>query len=128
MKILQTVVIKQVLTEKSKEKLLDSLIHTRNTLQKEMEQIRFEIRKIEKQKKLPSSKVQPYYEREINKRTDKIKLLDFQIEQIQKLPLGSEIKEKEVQSLVDVNIGDNWEELTKSRTIVIKEGIVEEIR
>ena len=34
-------------------------------------------------------------------RKEKIKLLEFQIEQLHILPLGSEIKEKEVQALVE---------------------------
>jgi hypothetical protein len=44
------------------------------------------------------------------------------------LPLGSELKEKEVQALVEVNVGDNWDEVTGQRTIIIKNGKIEEIR
>ena len=49
------------------------------------------------------------------------------MEQLEILPVGSELKEREVQSLVDVQVGENWEELIKTRTIVIKDGVVSEI-
>jgi hypothetical protein len=44
------------------------------------------------------------------------------------LPLGSEIKEKEVQALVDVNVGDSWDQITKEQMIIVKDGIIIEIR
>lgn len=68
------------------------------------------------------------YQREISRRMDKIKIADFQLQQLETLPLGSEMKEKEMNALVDINIGDRWDELVKERTIVIKDGIVVEIR
>ena len=34
------------------------------------------------------------------------------MEQLHMLPLGSELKEKEVQALVEVQIGDRWSKLT----------------
>ena len=55
-------------------------------------------------------------------RHEKIKLLEFQIEQLHILPLGSELKEKEVQVLVEVQIGDTGSKLTEEKTIVIKDG------
>lgn len=61
-------------------------------------------------------------------RQEKIKLLDFQCEQLHMLPLGSELKETEVQALIDVNVGDRWDELVNGKTIIIKDGIVAEIR
>ncbi|MCH1623807.1 YlqD family protein [Fredinandcohnia quinoae] len=128
MKILQTVVVKQVLTENSKKTLLDSILQSKNQLHKECEQLQFELKKMEKTKKYNPAKLQPHFLKEINNRQEKIKLLDFQIEQIHMLPLGSELKEKEVQSIIEVNKGDDWAEITSLRTIVIKEGIVEDIR
>ncbi|MFS0865129.1 YlqD family protein [Fredinandcohnia sp. 179-A 10B2 NHS] len=128
MKILQTVEIKQVLTENSKKTLMDSFLHNKEQLEKECDQLRFEFKKMEKLRKYNPTKIKSYFDKEIEYRQEKIKGIEFQIEQIHMLPLGSEIKEKEVQSLVDVNIGDNWDELTKDRTIIIKEGIVDDIR
>ncbi|MFS0823635.1 YlqD family protein [Bacillus sp. 1P02SD] len=128
MKIIQTVEVKQILTENSKAKLIGSLQTNKDQLLKECDQLKFEHKKMERQKKFDSAKIKLYFTNEIDLRQEKIKHLEFQIEQIHMLPLGIEIKEKEVQSLIDINVGDNWDEATSARTIVIKEGIVEEIR
>jgi hypothetical protein len=69
-----------------------------------------------------------HFEKEIQKREEKQKLLEFQIEQLHMLPLGSELKEKEVQALIDINVGDNWEERLGQPAIIIKDGIITEIR
>ena len=61
-------------------------------------------------------------------RLEKIKLLDFQLEQLHILPLGSELKEREVQALIDVQVGDQWENVIAKRAIIIEDGIVKEIR
>lgn len=54
--------------------------------------------------------------------------MDFQIEQLHMLPLGSELKEKEVQAIIEVKKGTPWEDIEKGKTIIIKDGIVDEIR
>ena len=40
------------------------------------------------------------------------------------LELGSEIIEKEVEALVEVNVGSNWNEIMEEQIIVIKDDIV----
>ncbi len=127
-KIIQTVEVKQILTENSKAKLIGSLQTNKDQLLKECEQLKFELKKMEKLKKFDPIKIKQYFTNEMDLRQEKVKQLEFQIEQIHMLPLGSEIKEKEVQSIFDINVGENWDETTTARTIVIKEGIVEEIR
>lgn len=128
MKILQNVIVTQVLTESSKNELLDKYKSKRLQLQKESEQLRFELKKLEKTRNMQPATLKSHFEKEINHRQEKIKLLEFQMEQLEILPVGSELKEREVQSLVDVQVGANWEELMKTRTIVIKDGVVSEIR
>ncbi len=128
MKILQNVIVTQVLTESSKNKLLGQYKSKRLQLQKESEQLRFELKKLEKTRNMQPATLKSHFEKEINHRQEKIKLLEFQMEQLEILPVGSELKEREVQSLVDVQVGANWEELMKTKTIVIKDGVVSEIR
>lgn len=128
MKILQTVVVKQILTEKSKKELFEKYRFTKLQLQKETDQLRFEMRKFEKAKKFQPENLKKHFEKEIQMRQEKIKLLDFQCEQLHMLPLGSELKEKEVQALIDLKEGDRWDELISGKTIIIKDGIVAEIR
>lgn len=68
-----------------------------------------------------------YFEKEIENRNEKIKLLEFQIEQLEILPLGSQLKEREVQGLVNVEVGDKWND-NLNKTIVVKDGVITEIR
>lgn len=128
MNILQSVVIKQVLTEKSKEQLLQKYEGNHLQLKKECEQLMFELKKLEKTKKYQTNNLIKQFEKEIHTRREKIKLLEFQIEQLHMLPLGSELKEKEVQGIVEINVGDVWEDIVTNKTIIIKDGIVAEIR
>lgn len=128
MHVLQNIVVKQILTEKSKEELLRNYEETKRQLQKECEQLRFELKKLERTKKFQPSVLKKQFDKEIQIRQEKIKLIEFQIEQLHILPLGSELKEKEIQGIVEVNVGDRWEEVVENKTIVIKDGIVTEIR
>lgn len=127
MQIIQTVVVNQILTEKSKQHLFDHYQAKMLQLKKECDQLQFELKRLEKTKTFSPGALKNHFEKEIKKRQEKAKLLEFQIEQLHILPLGSELKEKEVQALVEVKIGDSWEEIGQP-TIVIKDGIIEDIR
>lgn len=128
MQLIQTVIVKQILTEKSKQKLLEKYFAEKLQMQKEYEQLQFELKKLEKTKKYQASALKTHFEKELKKRQDKEKLYEFQIEQLHMLPIGSELKQKEVQALVEVKVGDNWDEVAGQPTIIIKDGIIEEIR
>jgi len=128
MQLIQTVIVKQILTEQSKQKLLDKYFAGKLQMQKEYEQLQFELKKLEKARKYQASALRTHFEKELEKRQDKEKLYEFQIEQLHMLPLGSELKEKEVQALVEVNVGDDWEKVMGQHTIIIKDGKIEEIR
>ncbi|PQD95887.1 hypothetical protein CYL18_08360 [Pradoshia eiseniae] len=128
MKILQNVIVKQILTEKSKLELLDQFNSKKAVLKKECDQLRFELKKLEKTKKFQPVSLKTHFEKEIDVRKEKIKLLDFQIQQLDILPYGSELKEREVQAIVDVEIGQNWEEIVQTKTIIVKDGVVDEFK
>lgn len=126
--IIQTVVVKQILTENSKKKLFNHFEAQKLQLQREKNQLQFELKRIDKTKNFSPGALKNHYEKEFNKRSEKEKLLEFQIEQLHILPLGSELKEKEVQALVEIKIGDIWNEQIGQPTIIIKDGIIEDIR
>lgn len=128
MEIIKNIVVKQILTEASKHALADKFQLQIEQLQKEIEQLRFEMKKFEKTKKAQTPTILGQIDKEITNRKDKCKLLQFQLEQLEILPLGSELKEAEVQGIIEVNVGDNWEEYVKDRMIIIKDGIITEIR
>ncbi|MFY0759067.1 YlqD family protein [Metabacillus dongyingensis] len=126
MEIFQTVSVKQILTETSREQLLNHFMQTKQQLEREIDQLAFQLKK--KEKTNQTEEMRKQYQREISKRMDKIKIAEFQIQQIHTLPLGSEIKEKEMNAILEVHVGDRWDDLIKEKTIVIKDGIVVEIR
>ena len=90
MQIIQTVVVKRILTDKSKVKLLELYNAQKLQLQKECSQLQFELKRLEKTKSFTPGELKNHFEKEINKRKEKEKLLEFQIEQLHMLPLGSE--------------------------------------
>ncbi|MFT8319471.1 MAG: YlqD family protein [Bacillus sp. (in: firmicutes)] len=128
MKILQSVSVKQILTETTKEQLLQKYEQEIMQLEKECQQLRFEEKKQLRNQHLSTSKIKGYYNSTIKKRLEKKQGKEFLIEQIHILPLGSELKEQEVTALVEINEGDVWQDTISSKTIIIKDGVVEEIR
>ncbi|EUJ24663.1 hypothetical protein PGRAN_02160 [Listeria grandensis FSL F6-0971] len=128
MKIIQKVTVKQVLTEKSKQKLLQFYLEQRQQLQKESDQLHFEQKKMERKSKFNQESVNDYFGREIEMRQEKVKLIDFQLEQLDILPLGSEIKERDLEAILDVSVGDAWDDTIFAKTIVIQDDIIIEIR
>ncbi|MGZ0085223.1 YlqD family protein [Geobacillus sp. C56-T2] len=128
MKLIQTVEVRQVVTERSKQTLAASFLQRKQQLERECDQLRFEQKRVEKSGKHPPALVKHYFAKEIDDRIEKIKLLEFQLEQLRILPLGSELKERDVEALIEVNVGDRWEEVTKARAIIIEDGVVKEIR
>ncbi|RST75466.1 hypothetical protein D4T97_009510 [Siminovitchia acidinfaciens] len=128
MKIIQTVTVKQVLTEKSREELSSKYMVSKQQLQKECDQLLFEMKKLERTKKFSPAGLKAQFDKEIDLRKEKIRLIDFQIEQLGMLPYGSELKDQDVQVLVDIQVGDQWENVVNGKTIIVKDGIIAEIR
>ncbi|PLR97299.1 YlqD family protein [Bacillus sp. T33-2] len=128
MRVLQTVVVKQVLTESSKTEILNKFQSRQLQLKKETEQLKFELKKLEKSKMYQPENIRKKFENEILEHHEKIKLLDFQIQQLHILPIGSEIKDTEVQAIVELQEGDRWDSFLAGKTIIVKDGIVAEIR
>ncbi|EIA20779.1 YlqD family protein [Listeria fleischmannii] len=128
MKLIQKVVIMQVLTEQSKSELIHYYTKQKRLLETEMEQLLFEEKKVTHKNRYQPERVSDYFEHELNLRQEKIKLVDFQMEQLNVLPLGSEIRERELETIVDVMVGDKWDENTLNKTIVVTDGVITEIR
>ncbi|MGE6631378.1 YlqD family protein [Bacillus sp. NPDC077027] len=126
MQIIQHVTVMQVLTESSKDKLLTTFMQKKERLERECNQLYFQLKKHEKEPQ--QQDVISQFQKAIEKRQEKISNIDFQIQQLNTLPLGSEIKETEVDALIDIQIGDRWGDKTHEHVIVVKDGTVVEIR
>ncbi|MEW4283755.1 YlqD family protein [Priestia koreensis] len=128
MEIIQKVTVKQILTDTSKQKLLDRFNERKSFLQQELQQLSFQLKRLEKNQKSHSVLLEQQFEKERAARIEKIKILDFQIEQLHTLPIGSELMEKEIEGLVPVHVGDVWESVQQEKSIIVKDGIIVEIR
>lgn len=84
MQIIHRVAVMQVLTERSKEKLLASFAEKKQMLERECSQLYFQLRKHEKEQQNPNMIEQ--FKKAIEKRKDDIKIIDFQIAQVHTLP------------------------------------------
>ena len=116
--------IKQIITEKSKKKLHGNFNKHKMRLEQECQQLLFEQRKLQNKPGISKQEVSGRFQKEVKKRKDKIILIDFKIEQLDTIEIGSEIIEKEVEALVEVSEGSHWNELISEKAIIIKDDIV----
>lgn len=124
MQIVLPVRISHVLTEKSKKDLQNNFTQKKLRLEQECEQLLFEQRKLERNMSDHRIEVANKIQKEIKNRKEQQHQLDFKLEQLSTLPLGSELFEKEVDALVEVSIGSKWSTLTKEMTIVIEDDVI----
>ncbi|MCT2534499.1 YlqD family protein [Aquibacillus koreensis] len=128
MKIIKKIPVKQVLTEKSKERLKRNFQNNKKQLEQECQQLLFEQKKLQNKQGVSKDEVYKRFQSEIQKRKDKMKSIDFHLEQLNILPLGSEITEDEVEALVEVAEGTNWDEIKRDKEIIVQDGIVIQIK
>src|SRR5690625_2198669 len=124
MKVIQKVLIKQVITKESKQKLSESFKNRRIQLEQECQQLLFEQKKIQAKSTFSKEEIRRRFKREIDRRKKKIQQLQFKLELLEILDIGSEIVEREVDALFEVEVGMNWAELQDKKSIVIKDGII----
>ncbi|MGP4072630.1 YlqD family protein [Piscibacillus sp. B03] len=127
MKILRKTTVKQVITDQSRELIKEKFNQKIGQAKKELEQLQFEKKKLTYQKQFNSSKVEERFSVEENKRKQSIQWLEQQIDQLDRIPNGSELIEGEVDELVEVKVGDQWDAVTGNRTITIKDGQIIDI-
>ncbi|MRG85424.1 YlqD family protein [Salinibacillus xinjiangensis] len=124
MKIIRKTAVKQVITEKSKERLEVKFKGQLTQLENECHQLQFEKRKLQSKKGISTSDVNVRFQKEIDRRKNKMKWVEYQLEQLDILPIGSEITESEVDEIVEVEVGDKWSEIMGERSITIQDGQV----
>lgn len=129
--IIKKVTVKQILTEKSKTRLKEQFLSRQYQLNKEIQQLEFVLHKKLKENKNNlkyQTSLKESFSREVQKRKDRIRQTEFKLGQLDELELGSELREGTIQMIERIAEGDNWEEIMKGTEIVIKDGIVHEIR
>ncbi|WP_027414572.1 YlqD family protein [Aneurinibacillus terranovensis] len=130
--IKRQVKVKVIITDTSRQQIRDEF----STLQKryalELEQLNFQSKKLLAEAQRRGHEAQELVQQRIRKeqaaRKEKISQIEFQLEQLNNLPLGSEILYTTVDSDVEVKVGDPWEALMHGCEIVLFDGVVKEIR
>ncbi|HLR43096.1 MAG TPA: YlqD family protein [Pseudogracilibacillus sp.] len=122
--MMKKVVVKQVITEKSKEGLQQKFSQEKQQLEVECQQLQFEQRKLMNKLQTNKEAIKQRFEREINQRKDRKQMIDFTLEQLRELPLGSEIIEQEVDVLIPIEVGMNWEEMKQNKAIIVQDEII----
>lgn len=124
MQIINRTIVKHVLTAQSKEELRLKFANEIAQLDLQCQQLLFEKRKLINKLSHSKQSIEQRFNKEINRRKDEKVVLEFKLEQLEILALGNEIIEKEVDTLVEVEVGSNWQELSKKQSIIVKDGIV----
>ncbi|MDO7862942.1 YlqD family protein [Brochothrix thermosphacta] len=128
MNILQRIQVKRVLTTEALEHIQESFDLKKKQLQMEIEQLKFQQKKQLHLSKQPEDKITTYFVNEIEKREEQLAIIVYEGDQLNILPLGSEIIEREVEALVPIKVGDQWSSIQTNKEIVIKDDIIIEIR
>ena len=113
LQLIKKVLIKRVITEKSKAILHDSFKQDKVQLERECEQLLFEQRKLIHQHQNSKHDIKKRFQQEIDQRKEQIQLVNFKMEQLALLEYGSEIIEKETEAIVEVTIGSEWSKLSE---------------
>lgn len=130
--IRQPVAVKFILTEATKQEILAEQRRQVDELSEQLEQIeqqgKMAIEQAMAQGGEIAQQIRAQVESEQQSRIEQREQLIQQIQQIQQLELGTEIQNMNVETTVDVNVGDDWGAVLMGSEIVIKDGIVHEIR
>jgi len=130
--IQRPVQVKIILTEQSRKWLLEEYEQKMKQLQAELEQWVFEGKKLQAKARKRDQDAQKLVDERVAKeeriRKEKLEMLKFQMKQVQNLPAGSEIYHTTVESSVQIQVGDVWNDIMCGTEIILKDGVVHEIR
>lgn len=128
MKIIQNAIIKELLTEKSKLRIKNKYKNEIFQLRKETEQLIFEYKRLERSAKYSRDSLKIKFDKEMANRERKINNIQYELEQLKKLPLGSEIKIMELEVVEKIQVGSRIDELINDKIIIVEDGVIVEIR
>lgn len=130
--IRQPVAVKFILTELTKQQILTEHRRQIDSLTEELEQLEVQGKQALEQAMAQggdaAQQVREQIDQEQNNRLQQREQLMQQIQQIQQLELGTEVQNMNVETSVDVSVGDDWGNIVRGAEIVIKDGIVYQIR
>lgn len=128
----RSIKVKMILTEASKRQLEEEFSARKKRYELEMEQLHFQAKKLMVEAQRRGMEAQEVVHQRIFKeesaRRKKITDLDFQIQQLSQVPLGSEVLYTTVESDIEVKVGDAWDKIMNQAEIILLDGVIHEIR
>lgn len=128
----RSIKVKMILTEVSKKQLEEEFSSRKKRYELEMEQLQFQAKKLMVEAQRRGMEAQEVVHQRIFKeesaRRKKISDLDFQIQQLSQVPLGSEVLYTTVESEIEVKVGDVWDKIMNQAEIILLDGVIHEIR
>ncbi|WP_163536773.1 YlqD family protein [Gracilibacillus sp. YIM 98692] len=127
MQIIRKVAVKQIVTDQTKNKLREEYEWKIFQLEQESQQLLFEQKKLEQRTSNKKTEIASKFKKKINSRKDHINWYKYKLEQLDILPIGSEIHDGEVDAIVEVEEGMDWDQMNQQTAIVIRDGKVDKI-
>ncbi|WP_058307838.1 YlqD family protein [Gracilibacillus massiliensis] len=127
MNIIRKVAVKKIVTDDSKAELREEYQLKIFKLEQECEQLKFEQKKLEHQAANKKANITARFHKEISNRKDQIKWNKYKLEQLEILPTGSEMNDGEVEAMIEIEEGMDWDNLTEQKSIIVKDGIITKI-
>ncbi len=130
LKCIRTASVKHVLTEAKKEQLKQEFERDLWQIRTELSQLEFQLQRALKAIKNTTSyaEVQKKYKNEIKQREERADSLEFRMNQLISLPLGTELGMGNTEIILDLKEGDKWIAEDANVAIIIKDGLIAEIR
>lgn len=130
--IRQPVAVKLILTEGTKQQILQEQRRQIEQVMNELEQLESQGREALQQAMAQggdfAQQVRQQLENEKNTREQRREELFQQMQQIQQMELGAEIQNMTVETVVSVKPGDDWSKVLLGAEIIVRDGVIQEIR
>jgi hypothetical protein len=132
LEIRQPVAVKLILTEATKQQIIQEQRRQIEQVMNELEQIDAQGREALQQAMAQGGEfaqaVRQQIEQEKQTREQRREELFQQMQQIQQMELGTEIQNMTVETVVQVKPGDDWSKVLLGSEIIVRDGVIQEIR
>ena len=130
--IRQPVTVKFILTEQTKQRAVSEFHQMISNVSNEIDSIETQGKQFMEQAIQQGEEAVQALEAKIqeekSKREERRDQLIQQLSQIQQMNLGEEVTQGQVETSVEVKVGDSWDKVLLGSEIIVKDGIVVEIR
>ncbi|RIV21060.1 hypothetical protein D2Q93_10770 [Alicyclobacillaceae bacterium I2511] len=132
MSIRQPVAVKFILTEDTKQQILTEQRRQIEQITASLEQLEQGGRQALEQAMAQggdvAAKIKEQVEQQKQSHLQQREQLIQQIQQIQQMSIGTEVPNMNVETTVEVHVGDDWGKILLGSEVIVKDGIVHEIR